>query len=149
LKEIAPHAEKCNCRLLLEPLNRGETWYVRQLADAAKICEEVNHPFICMMGDFYHMGREEACEYSAFLTGRKWLHHVHLASRPHRQQPGFDKDDDFRAGFRGLKDIGYQDYCSFECGVNGTAKGEDADLINRKTEIPKAIEFLRKQWEEA
>lgn len=149
LKEIAEHAEKCKCRMLLEPLNRGETWYVRQLADAAKICQEVNHPYICMMGDFYHMGREEACDYGAFVTARKWLHHVHLASRPSRKQPGFDANDDFRPGFRALKDIGYQDYCSFECGCEGPAKGDGADDQNKLTEMPKAFEYLRKQWEEA
>jgi sugar phosphate isomerase/epimerase len=149
LKEIAEHAEKCKCRMLLEPLNRGETWYVRQLADAAKICQEVNHPYICMMGDFYHMGHEEACDYGAFVTARKWLHHVHLASRPSRKQPGFDANDDFRPGFRALKDIGYQDYCSFECGCEGPAKGDGADEQNKLTEMPKAFEYLRKQWEEA
>lgn len=148
LKEIAEHAEKSKCRMLLEPLNRYETWYVRQLADAAKICQEVDHPYICMMGDFYHMGREEACEYSAFLTARKWLHHVHLASRPRRKQPGYDNSD-FRPGFRALKEIGYQDYCSFECGCEGPATGKDAGEQNRRTEMPKAIEYLKKHWEEA
>ncbi|MGI6456471.1 MAG: sugar phosphate isomerase/epimerase family protein [bacterium] len=152
LQEIASHAEKVKCRLLLEPLNRTETWYVRQLADAAKICQEVNHPSICLMGDFYHMGREEACEYSAFLGARQWLHHVHLASRPHRKQPGYDENDDFRPGFRALKDIGYQDYCSFECGIEGSAKGannEETNEMNKRIEIPKSVEFLKRQWEEA
>jgi len=152
LQEMAEHAEKANCRMLLEPLNRYETWYVRQLADAAKICQEVDHPYIQMMGDFYHMGREEACDYSAFLTARKWLHHVHLASRPNRKQPGYDKGDDFRPGFRALKEIGYQDFCSYECGIVGSAQGatkEETNELNKKIEIPKAAEFLRKQWEEA
>ncbi len=152
LQEMSQHAQRANCRLLLEPLNRYETWYVRQLADAAKICQEVNHPYIQMMGDFYHMGREEACDYSAFLAARNWLHHVHLASRPNRKQPGYDKGDDFRPGFRALKDIGYQDFCSYECGIEGTAKGatdEETRELNKKIEIPKAAEFLRKQWEEA
>lgn len=141
LNEMAPIAEKAKCPLLLEPLNRGETWYVRQLSDAAKICDEINSPFIKMMGDFYHMGKEEACDYAAFLSARKHLRHVHLASRPSRQQPGFAKDagDDFRPGFAALKAIGYQDYCSFECGVDG----------NREEGLLKSLEFLRKQWAEA
>jgi sugar phosphate isomerase/epimerase len=152
LQEIAEHAEKANCRMLLEPLNRHETWYVRQLADAAKICQEVNHPYICMMGDFYHMGQEEICDYAAFLAARNWLHHVHLASRPHRQQPGFDDNDDFRPGFRALKEIGYQDFCSFECGIQGNAKGandQETSDLNKRAEIPKSVEFLKRQWEEA
>ena len=155
LKEISEYAEQVKCRILLEPLNRKETWYVRQIADAAQICKEVDNPYCCLMGDFYHMGYEEADDYAGFLAGRKWLHHVHLASRPHRKQPGFDKNDsfrdgdDFRAGFRALKDIGFQDYCSFECGCSGPAKGQDADQKNKLSEMPKSIAYLKQQWEEA
>lgn len=139
LAEIADHAQGAGTRMLLEPLNRRETWYVRQLADAAKICQEVNHPAIKMMGDFYHMGVEEACEYSAFLSAREYLHHVHLASRPRRKQPGYDENDDFRPGFRALKDIGYQDYCSYECGIEGKPE----------IEIPKMVDYIRRHWDEA
>jgi len=139
LHEIADHAQKAGTRMLLEPLNRHETWYVRQLADAAKICQEINHPAVAMMGDFYHMGMEEACEYSAFLSARQYLHHVHLASRPSRKQPGYDANDDFRPGFRALKEIGYQDYCSFECGIEGKPE----------VEIPKTMAYLKQQWDEA
>jgi sugar phosphate isomerase/epimerase len=42
-------------------------------------------------------------------------------------------------GFRGLKMIGYQDYCSLECGVRGKAEQE----------IPKSFRFLEAQWREA
>ncbi|MDP8243095.1 MAG: sugar phosphate isomerase/epimerase family protein [Candidatus Hinthialibacter antarcticus] len=139
LGELGEHAVKAGSRILLEPLNRGEAWFLRQLSDAAAICEEVNNPGICMMGDFYHMGIEEPCEYSAFMSCRKYLHHVHLASRPNRKQPSYDPNDDFRPGFKALKEIGYQDYCSFECGIEG--KGE--------VELPKAMDMLRKQWAEA
>ena len=41
--------------------------------------------------------------------------------------------------FRGLKLIGYQDYCSFECGCRG----------NREEEIPKSMAFLRECWVKA
>ncbi len=66
-----------------------------------------------------------------------FVHHVHLASRA-RNLPGQD-DRSFVAGFRGLKRIGYQDYCSLECTVKG----------NAMVEIPKSFEFLKQQWEEA
>ncbi len=139
LGELGDHAVKAGTRILLEPLNRRESWFLRQLSDAAAICEDVNNPGIHMMGDFYHMGVEEPCEYSAFMSCRKYLHHVHLASRPRRKQPGYDPNDDFRPGFKALKEIGYQDFCSFECGIEG--KGE--------VEIPKSMDLLRKQWAEA
>jgi len=137
LPELGEAARKAGTRVLLEPLNRGEAWFLRQLADAAAICRDVNHPAVCMMGDFYHMGIEETSDLGAFISGGKYVHHVHLASRK-RNLPGQDKRS-FRGGFQGLKWIGYQDYCSFECGVIGA----------REVEIPKSLAFLRKEWEKA
>ncbi len=137
LPGLADFATKCGTRLLMEPLNRGEAWFLRQLADAASICRDVNHPGACMMGDFYHMCREETSDLGAFISGGKYVHHVHLASRT-RKLPGQDERD-FRDGFRGLKMIGFQDYCSFECGVDG----------DPMVEIPKSVKFLKEQWKKA
>ncbi len=137
LHELAEYAVSCGTRLLMEPLNRNEAWFLRLLADAAAICRDVNHPGACMMGDFYHMFIEETSDMGAFLSAGKYLHHVHLASRT-RKLPGQD-DRDFTDGFRGLKMIGYKDFCSFECGVVG----------DREVEIPKSVKFLRDQWNKA
>jgi len=97
----------------------------------------VNHPGVMMMGDFYHMAKEETSDLGAFISAGKYLHHVHLASRT-RKLPGQDERS-FVEGFRGLKMIGFQDYCSFECGVEG----------DREVEIPKSVKFLREQWQMA
>ena len=137
LPELAEYAVKCGTRLLMEPLNRGEAWFLRQLADAAQICREVDHPGACVMGDFYHMYKEEPSDMGAFISAGKYLHHVHLASIK-RNLPGQDERD-FTDGFRGLKMIGYQDFCSFECGCIG----------DREVEIPKSVKFLKSQWEKA
>lgn len=137
LPEIGEHGAKVGGRILLEPLNRNEAFFLRLLADAAAMCREVNSPGVAMMGDFYHMYIEEPSDMGAFISAGKWLHHVHLASRK-RVLPGQD-DRDFTNGFRGLKMIGYQDFCSLECGVEG----------DREVEIPKAVKFLREQWQKA
>lgn len=137
LPQLGDHAVKCGTRILLEPLNHGECFFLRQLADAAAICRDANHPGICMMGDFYHMCIEETSDCGAFLSAGKYLYHVHLASR-RRNLPGQD-DRSFVDGFRGLKMIGYQDYCSLECGCKG----------DPNVEIPKSFRFLEQQWAEA
>ena len=111
---IGEYAVSVGSRVLLEPLNRGEAFFLRQLADAASICRDINSPGVQMMGDFYHMYIEETSDLGAFLSAGSYLHHVHLASRI-RVLPGQDERS-FVDGFRGLKLIGYQDYCSFECG---------------------------------
>lgn len=137
LPGIGEHAVKAGSRLLMEPLNRKEAFFLRQVADAASIARDCNSPGIAIMGDFYHMFIEETSDFGAFISGGAYVHHVHLASRI-RVLPGQD-DRSFVDGFRGLKWIGYQDYCSLECSVRG----------NRDEEIPKSVAFLREQWAKA
>jgi sugar phosphate isomerase/epimerase len=137
LPVLGDHAAKAGTRLLMEPLNRNEAYFLRQLADAASICRDCKSPGVCMMGDFYHMCLEETSDMGAFISAGPYLHHVHLASR-RRNLPGQD-DRDFTDGFRGLKAIGYQDFCSLECGVLG----------DREIELPRAVKFLRSQWSKA
>jgi len=139
LGEIGEVAHKAGTRVIMEPLNRGEAFFLRQLADAASICRDVNSPGIAMMGDFYHMFREETSDLGAFISGGKYVHHVHLASRL-RNLPGQD-DRSFVEGFRGLKMIGFREYCSMECSHK---KKTDPDV-----EMPKSFRFLEEQWKQA
>ncbi|MGI6415767.1 MAG: sugar phosphate isomerase/epimerase family protein [Thermoguttaceae bacterium] len=141
LPAIGEYAVKAGTRVLLEPLNRKEAFFLRQVADGAAICRDCNNPGICLMADFYHMAVEETSCMGALLSGGAYLHHIHLASKT-RVLPGQDPEEDeprYLDGFRGLKLIGYQDYCSFECGCRG----------NREEEIPKSMAFLRRLWEQA
>lgn len=137
LPALGEHAHKCGTRVLIEPLNRNEAWYYRTLSDAAAICKEIGHPGVAMMGDFFHMGIEEASDYGAFITARDFLFNVHLGSRQ-RYLPGQD-DRDFRPGFKALKEIGYRKFCSLECFPIG----------DPLVEIPKSVKFIRTQWREA
>jgi len=136
LPALGEYAKARGTRVLLEPLNRGETFYLNRLEQAAIFCDKVSSPGLGMMGDFYHMGKEEADDRAAFVRAGKWLQHVHLASRT-RVLPGQD-DRTYVEGFRGLKQIGYQGFCSLECGVK-----KDTDPA---VEIPKAFRFLEEQW---
>ena len=137
LAELGEHAERVGSRVLIEPLNRGEAFFLRQLADAASICRDANSPGVAMMGDFYHMRFEETSDMGAFLSAGAYLRHVHLGSAS-RKLPGQD-DRSFVDGFRGLRAIGYRDFLSLECSVKG----------DPEEEIPASFRFLKKQWKEA
>jgi len=138
--DIGDYAKKVGSRILIEPLNKKETFYINRLEQAAAICNKFNNEGICMMGDFYHMALEESDQTQAFVTGGKWVHHVHLATRDHRILPA-QEPHSYVEGFKGLKKIGYQDFCSLECGCK---KGTDPAV-----EVPKAFDYLRAQWDEA
>ena len=89
--------------------------------------------------DVIALSIEETDMMGAFISGGKYLAHVHLAgglSDPKRSIPGQNQSR-FVEGFRGLKYIGYDRFCSFECGVRG----------DREVEIPKAVAFLKREWE--
>jgi sugar phosphate isomerase/epimerase len=137
LHELGEHGVKYKSRMMMEPLNRGEAWFLRQLAHAASICRDVNSPGVQMMGDMYHMNIEETSDQAAFMSAGPYLHHVHLASTK-RNLPGQDERS-FVDGFRGLKRIGYTDYMSLECGCLGRPEEE----------IPKSFKFLKDQWDQA
>ena len=140
LHELGEYALQCGTTVILEPLNRAECFYMRQVADAAAICRDADSKGVKCMGDFWHM-QEETSDYAAFMSaGKEYLQHVHIASRGHRNTPGEDGEkDDYREGFRALKEIGYEGFVSFECGCEGA----------REKVLPAAVELLRKQWEEA
>lgn len=151
LPAVGEYAVKLGTRILLEPLNKGEAHFMNRLEQAVAICKASKSPGICLMGDFYHMCKEEKDDEQAFVTADGLLHHVHLASRI-RWLPGQDRlkepdkpERSFVAGFKGLKRIGYQDYCSLECNTNGDKQHPSDPMV----EIPKSFAFLKAQWAEA
>ncbi|HSW44168.1 MAG TPA: sugar phosphate isomerase/epimerase family protein [Phycisphaerae bacterium] len=140
LQELGEHAVQAGTTAILEPLNRKECYFLRQLADAASICRDCDHPGVTMMGDFWHMTWEETSDLGAFISAGDHLTHVHIASRRKRRMPGEDGEaDNYVDGFRGLKMIGYKNYISFECGCDG-------DPMER---IPAAVKLIRDQWAQA
>ena len=140
LDEMGTLAQEHGTTIILEPLNRKEAFFLRQVADAASICRDTNNPGVRCMGDFWHMTWEETSDMGAFLSGGEYLQHVHMASRKRRSMPGEDGEaDNYVNGFKGLKMLGYDKYVSFECGAQG----------DRNVVVPAALELLRRQWEEA
>ena len=138
MHELGEYALKHNTTVILEPLNRKEAHYLRQVADAAAICRDSASAGVKCMGDFWHM-QEETSDYAALLSaGYEYLQHVHIASRGERKMPGEDGElDTYVDGFRALKEMGYDKYVSFECGCRG----------DREISVPAAVELIRSQWE--
>lgn len=140
LHDLGEFALEHGTTVILEPLNRNEAFYMRQVADAAAIARDSDSKGVKAMGDFWHMS-EETSDYGALMSaGKEYLQHVHIASRGRRVMPGEDGEKDYYVdGFRALKEIGYDKYVSFECGTKG----------DRATTVTAAVELLRKQWAEA
>ena len=140
MHELGEYALKHNTTVILEPLNRRECHYMRQVGDAAAICRDSKSAGVKCMGDFWHM-QEETSDYAAlWAAGTEYLQHVHVASRGTRKMPGEDGlVDNYVDGFRALKEMNYPYYVSFECGTNG----------KREETVPAAVKLLREQWKKA
>ena len=145
LKDLGPMAAELNTNIVLEPLQRGEAWFMRQVSQAAKLCQEAGVPGNALLGDTFHMYQEEANSQAAFIAGGKFVKHVHIGSGHGRVLPNAENHsfpgNTHTDAFRGLKYIGYNRFCSFECGTGGSG-----DL---KIEMPKCMDYLRQCWEEA
>lgn len=145
LKELGELAVSFGTNVILEPLNRKEAWFLRQVGDAAAICRDAKSDGVKTMGDLYHMFYEENSNMGAFISGGRYVRHVHLGCGNARVLPGQAPEhsrDDFVSAFRGLKYIGYEQFMCFECGCLG---GDEKGV----TEVPKTLDFLRQCWEEA
>lgn len=140
LHDLGEFALEHGTTVILEPLNRNEAFYLRQVADAAAIARDSDSKGVKAMGDFWHMS-EETSDYGALMSaGKEYLQHIHIASRGRRLMPGEDGEKDvYVDGFRALKELGYDKYVSFECGTKG----------DRAATVTEAVNLLRKQWAEA
>lgn len=146
-KRLAEHAAKHGTSIVLEPLRRNETPFLRQVADGARIAADIG-PGAAVMGDFWHMELEETSFMGAFICGGNLLKHVHIAGLKRRIIPGCDPADVYTDGFKGLKLIGYRGAISFEGGwprnpanpKKGLPKEEKVKLIRNMAKL------LREQW---
>ncbi len=136
LAKLGDYAAEHGTTVILEPLNRREAFYLRQVGDAAAIARDTGSRGVMCMGDFWHMS-EEVCDYGALWSGGDYLNHIHIASRGNRVMPGEDgAADDYRKGFRALREMNYRGFVSFECGSKG----------DREQTVPAALKLIRDQW---
>jgi sugar phosphate isomerase/epimerase len=147
-KRLAEHAAKHGTSIVLEPLRRDETPFLRQVADGARMAADIGRG-ATVMGDFWHMGLEETSFMGAFICAGKLLSHVHIAGLKERIIPGVHPAaDQYGDGFKGLKLIGYRGAVSFE-------GGWPRNPVDPKKEIPQEqktklilsmAKLLREQW---
>jgi sugar phosphate isomerase/epimerase len=136
LAKLGEFALQHGTTVILEPLNRREAFYLRQVGDAAAIARDTRCDGVRCMGDFWHMS-EETSDYGALWSGGKYMNHVHIASRANRIMPGEDGDaDNYIDGFRALKEMKYNGYVSLECGTRG----------DKNVTAAAAIDLMKAQW---
>ncbi len=100
--------------VVLEPLQKQETNLLNRVDEGIKFVDDINHPRIQLLADFYHMMREDEGPDSIRKAGAR-IRHCHIAELEKRMAPG-TKGEDLSGFFKALHDINYQGGISCECG---------------------------------
>ena len=113
MRLLCRRAADYGIQLVLEPLNRYSTPYCATAKDAIAVAQHVDSLGILL--DTFHMNIEEDMFKDAIQSSSTLLRHMHFADN-NRKMPGFAHID-FSTIIKSLKEIGYQDYISFEPNV--------------------------------
>jgi sugar phosphate isomerase/epimerase len=136
LIEIAPVAEETGAKVILEPLNRYESHFLKCCAQAAEICRTVGSKGVTFLADFFHMNIEEVDLSRAIDENSDYLSYVHLADS-NRYEPGAGHLD-FRPGLAALKRAGYDSYLTLECRILA---------VDKRKALVETAQFIRRIWD--
>jgi sugar phosphate isomerase/epimerase len=121
LVELAGHAAAEGVWLAVEPINRYEDYMVNRIDQAVTLGEEVERQTglssVRVCADLFHMNIEEDDLPAAIRAAGPRIAHVHVDDT-NRLQPGTGHMD-FAAVFAALRDVGYDDWLTFECRLRG------------------------------
>lgn len=137
LNEVAAHADRVGGRLLIEGINRYQNSVSVRVADAVRFAKLTGSPNVRAMADVFHMNIDEADMAQALINADDLLDYIHLADN-HRFEPGTGHLD-FDSIFRGLAQIGFDGWLSFECNLSGPWDET----------LPAALDFVRSGLERA
>jgi sugar phosphate isomerase/epimerase len=112
IREAAGPAEQVGVRLVIEALNRYESYLINRLEASAQLVADVNRPNVGLMADLFHMNIEEVSLPDAIRSFGDLVWHVHLADS-NRRAPGLGHTD-FPAVVACLKTIGYRGALTME-----------------------------------
>ena len=118
--------------VLLEGINRYESPYMNSVIDCKRVADKTGLAETGVLADFFHMSIEEDDIAAAIRAMDGRIRHVHLGDS-NRKMPGLGHID-WDAGFKALKDQGYDGFINLECST----------MDIPETAIPAAAEFLNR-----
>ena len=127
LELCAEYAEKYQIVVALEPLRSQECNILNYVSEGTALCGIVNHPYITVLGDFFHMylGNEP---WEHLVRAGEKLSHIHICNPVGRIYPAEGDGFDYETVINLLKDMNYKGDISIEAGVKDLEK-EGAEAI--------------------
>ncbi len=112
LSEVVLFAKSCDVTILIEPVNRYETYLLNTAAQAQVVVDSIGQPNVGLLLDTYHMNIEEQGIAATIRRHAKSLRHLHL-NESDRGTLGRGNVD-WVSVFAALKEIGYAGVGSIE-----------------------------------
>lgn len=131
LDKLGRHAQSAGAAILLEPVNRYETHYIKRVAEAVEICKRVGNPGIKVCCNSFHMNIEERDAQKIIKKHKPWLWHFHVADS-NRYQPGMGHIN-FRKTIKAIAQAAFDRYLSLDCAIYGRPEAE----------LPKSGKYLK------
>lgn len=111
----------------IEPLRKQESNIINAGAEALRLVDEVKHPNVKMIIDYYHL-RMENEDPDILVRAREHLVHLHFANPNGRRWPkSVDDDPEYGRFFQLVKQIGYTGGLSIE--ARGTFEEDGATSL--------------------
>ncbi len=121
LRLAAPHADKYDIDIAIEPLRPKECNLINLVSEATTIARAVNHPRIGVLGDTFHMLSSQE-PWENLVHAQQKLYHMHISHTlpdlSGRIYPRCDDGEDYAVIFRTLHDMGYSGDISVEAGTS-------------------------------
>jgi len=111
-QQLGPSLAQHGVTAAIEPLNRFETYFLNTAADAARFCDEVDHPNVGILFDTFHANIEERDIAAGYRIVGRHLKHVHMCEND-RGTPGSGHVE-WRAVFEALRDLKYDSWLTIE-----------------------------------
>jgi D-psicose/D-tagatose/L-ribulose 3-epimerase len=112
MQSLEETLEACDVTLMMEPLNRFETYFLNTMADGRKLCEEVGHDRIAILFDTFHANIEEKNLAESLRGLGKYVKHMHTCEND-RGVPGTGHID-WVGVFAALRDLEYDGWVMIE-----------------------------------
>jgi sugar phosphate isomerase/epimerase len=140
-RQLGPIAQKHQIHIAIEPLNTREDNLINTVAQGARVVEAVNHPYIQLLADFYHMFADDE-PLGNIIDSGKYIVHTHLADTGRITAGTAVPEADFRGFFKALRASGYESNPNARCSFEGR--------IESITEQAKPMfAFLNQRWKES
>ena len=139
-QSLGPVLARNDVTIAIEPLNRFETYFLNTAADAAALCDEIDHSNVGVLFDTFHANIEEKSIGQAYRTLGRHLKHVHTCEND-RGTPGSGHVE-WMDVFGALRDMKYDGWLTIES--FGFAMGEisaAASIWRDLAPTPESIAF--------